>query len=67
MREALAAKNKYKIPGEIVKAEDVKIDQETIKVPVSIEKPRRSSKEAAKKIKKKHDKIRREKKLRNLK
>ena len=53
MREALAAKNKYTIPGEIVKAEDVKIDQETIKVPVSIEKPRRSSKEAAKNIKKK--------------
>ena len=29
MREALAAKKKYNIPGEIVKVEDVKPDQGT--------------------------------------
>ena len=42
MREALVAKKKYKIPREIVIVEDVKTDQGTIKVPVSIEKPKRS-------------------------
>ena len=66
MREALAAKKKYKIPGEIVKVEDVKTDQGTIKVPVSIEKPKRSGKEAAKNIIKKYDKIRQEKKFKKI-
>ena len=66
MREALAAKKKYKIPGEIVKVEDVKTDQRVIKVPVSIEKPKRSGKEAAKNIIKKYNKIRREKKFKKI-
>ena len=58
MREALDVKKKYKIPGEIVKVEDVKTDQGTIKVPVSTEKPKKSGKVAAKLIIEKHDKIR---------
>ena len=66
MREALASKKKYKIPGEIVTFEDVKIDQETIKVPVSIGKPKMSCKEAAKIIVKKYDKIRQEKKFKKI-
>ena len=63
MREALAKKKKYKLPGEIVRVEYVKTDQGTIKVPVSIKKPKRSGKGAAKNIIKKYDKIRREKKF----
>ena len=66
MREALVAKKKYKIPREIVIVEDVKTDQGTIKVPVSIEKPKRSGKEAAKKIIKQYDKIRWEKKFKKI-
>ena len=66
MREALASKKKYKIPGEIVTFEDVKIDQGTIKVPVSIGKPKMSGKEAAKNIIKKYDKIRQEKKFKKI-
>ena len=42
-------KNKYKIPGEIVTIETVKTPHGEVKVPVSIEKPKRSGKEAAKK------------------
>ena len=65
MREALTKKKKYKLPGEIVRVEDVKTDQGTIKVPVSIEKPKRSGKETVKNIKK-YDKIRREKKFKKI-
>ena len=53
---------KYKIPGEIVKLEEVETPEGKIKVPVSIEK----SKKAAKKITKKYDKIRREKKFKKI-
>ena len=53
---------KYKIPGEIVKIEEVEMPEGTIKVPVSIEK----TKKAAKKIIKKYDKIRREKKFKKV-
>ena len=66
MREALDVKKKYKIPGEIVKVEDVKTDQGTIKVPVSTEKPKKSGKVAAKLIIEKHDKIRWEKKFKKI-
>ena len=66
MREALAVKKKYKIPGEIVKVEDVKTNQRTIKVPVSIERPKRFGKEAAKNIIKKYDKIRQKKKFKKI-
>ena len=66
MREARKKKKKYKLPGEIVRVEDVKADQGTIKVPVSIEKPKRSSKETAKNITKKYDEIRREKKFKKI-
>ena len=66
MREALTKKKKYKLPGEIVRVEDVKTDQGTIKAPVSIEKPKRSGKETAKNIIKKYDKIRREKKFKKI-
>ena len=55
------AKN-YKIPGEIVKIEEIETPEGKIKVPVSIEK----SKKAAKKITKKYDKIRREKKFKKI-
>ena len=66
MRTALAEKNKYKLPGEIVKIENVKTDQGTVKVPVSIEKPKRSVKKVAKNLIKKYGKIRREKKIKKL-
>ena len=59
-------KRKYKIPGEIVTIETVEISQAEVKVPVSIEKPKGSGKEAAKKIIKKYDKIRREKTFRKI-
>ena len=49
VREATARKNKYKIPGEIVRIEKVETDQAEVKVPVSIEKLKGSGKEAAKK------------------
>ena len=58
IREATARKNRYKLPGEIVRIEKVETNQGEVKVPVSIEKPKRSGKEAAKKIIKKYDKIR---------
>ena len=64
MREALAKKKKYKL--NVVKTIDVKTDQGTIKVPVSIKKPKRSGKEAPKNIIKKYDKIRREKKFNKI-
>ena len=60
MREANKKKNKFKLPGEIVKRETVETSQGDVKVPVSIEKPR-SSVRAAKKVTKKCDKLRREK------
>ena len=53
---------KYKIPGEIVKIEEIETPEGKIKVPVSIEK----SKKAAKKIITKYDKIRREKKFERI-
>ena len=66
MREAFSAKKKYKIPGEIVKVEEVKTDQGTIKIKVSIEKTKRSGKEPAKNITKKYNKIRQEKKMEKI-
>ena len=62
LREANARKKKYKIPGEIVKIEEFETPQGKVKVPVSIEK----SKNTAKKIIKKYDKIRREKKFKKI-
>ena len=56
--EATARKDRCKLPEEIVRIEKVETDQGEVKVPVSIEKPKRSGKEAAKKIIKKYDKIR---------
>ena len=53
---------KYKIPGEIVKIEKVETPEGKIKVPVSVEK----SKKTGKKIIKKYDKIRREKKFKKI-
>ena len=50
LREANARKQKYKMPGEIVRIEKLKTDQGEVKVPVSTEKPKRSGKEADKKI-----------------
>ena len=58
MREALAKKKKFKIPGEIVKIETIETPQGNVKVPVSIEKTNRSGKETANKIIEKYDKIR---------
>ena len=66
IREATARKNRYKLPGEIVRIEKVETNQGEVKFPVSIEKPKRSSKEAAKKIIKKYDKIRWEKTFRKI-
>ena len=66
LREANTRKQKYKIPGEIVIIKTVETPQGEVKVPVSIEKPKRSGKEAAKKIIKKYDKIRREKMFRKI-
>ena len=66
IREANAKKNKYKIPGEIVTIETVKTPHGEVKVPVSIEKPKRSGKEAAKKIIQKYDKIRRKKTFKKI-
>ena len=62
LREANARKKKYKIPGEIVKIEEFETPQGKVKVPVSIEK----SKNTAKKIIKKYDKIRREKRFKKI-
>ena len=66
IREATARKNRYKLPGEIVRIEKVETDQGEVKVPISNEKPKRSGKEAAKKIIKKYDNIRREKTFRKI-
>ena len=66
LRETNARKKMYKIPGEIVRIEKVETDQGEVKVPVSIEKPKRSGKEAAKKIIKKYDIITREKKFKKI-
>ena len=60
IREANKRKNKFKLPGEIVRIETVETSQGDVKVPVSIEKPK-SSVRAAKKMTKKCDKIRKEK------
>ena len=50
MREALAKKKKLKIPGEIVKIKTIETPQGKVLVSVSIEKTKRSGKEAAKKL-----------------
>ena len=49
LREANVRKKKYKIPGEVVTTETVKTPHGEVKVPVSVEKPKGSGKEAAKK------------------
>ena len=49
LREVNARKQKYKVPGEIVRIETVKTSQGQVKVPVSIEKSNGSGKGAAKK------------------
>ena len=59
-------KNKYKMPGEIVTIAIVKTPHGEVEVPVSIEKPKRSGKEAAKKIIQKYDKIRRKKTFKKI-
>ena len=59
IREANARKRKYKIPGEIVRIEEVETPQGKVKVPVSVEK-------TAKKVIKKYHKIRREKKIKKI-
>ena len=46
IREANARKNKYKIPGEIVRIEKVETNQGEVNVPVSIEKPKGSGKKS---------------------
>ena len=51
---------------EIVTTKTVETPQGEVKVPVSIEKPKRSGKEATKKIIKKYDKIRQDKKFRKI-
>ena len=53
MREALAKKKKLKIPGELVKIKAIETPQGKVLVSVSIEKTKRSGKEAAKKLYKK--------------
>ena len=60
IREANKRKNKFKLPGEIVKIETVETSQGDVKVPVSVEKPQ-SSVRAAEKITKNYNKLRREK------
>ena len=49
LREANVRKKKYKIPGEVVTIETVKTPHGEVKVPVSVEKPKGSGKEASKK------------------
>ena len=39
MREANKRKNKFKLPGEIVRIETVETTQGDVKVPISVEKP----------------------------
>ena len=55
----MAKKWKFKIPGEIVKIEEVETLQGKVKVPVSAEK-------TAKNVIKKYDKIRRENKFKKI-
>ena len=52
-------KKKFKLPGEIVKIETIKIPQGDVKVPVSV--PKKSSQKAAKRMKDKYAKIRQNK------
>ena len=59
IREANARKQKYKIPGEIIRIEEVETPQGKAKVPVSVEK-------TAKKVIKKYDKVRQEKKFKKI-
>ena len=59
IREANARKQKYKIPGEIIRIEEVEAPQGKAKVPVSVEK-------TAKKVIKKYDKVRQEKKFKKI-
>ena len=66
LREPNAKKRKYKLPGEIVTIKTVETPQGEVKVPVSIKKPKRSGKEAAKKIIKKYNKTRREKTFKKI-
>ena len=61
MREAKKRKNKFKLPGDIVKIETMDTPQGEVKVPVSLQKRKVSSLKTAKKITKKYDQIRREK------
>ena len=61
MREAKNRKNKFKLPGEIVKIETIETPQGEVKVPLLIQKPKVSRVKTAKKITKKYDQIRREK------
>ena len=60
IRKANKRKNKFELPGEIVRIETVETSQGDVKVPVFVEKPQ-SSVRAAKKITKKYDKLRSEK------
>ena len=66
MRETPPRKKKYKITGEIVRVETAETPQGDIQVPVFIEKPKGTGKEPAKRIIKKYDKIKLEKKYRKL-
>ena len=50
IRETMAKKNRYKLPGEIVKIETIETPQGQVKVPVSIEKSKKSGNKAAKNI-----------------
>ena len=67
IRQAIALK-KFKLRGEIVTIDTIKTPQEDVKVPVSV--PKKSSQEAAKRIKDKYARIRqnkaKSKKLLNL-
>ena len=67
IRPAIALK-KFKLPGEIVTIDTIKTPQGDVKVPVSV--PKKSSQEAAKRIKDKYTRIRqnkaKSKKLLNL-
>ena len=67
IRQAIALK-KFKLPGEIVTIDTIKTPQGDVKVPVSV--PRKSSQEAAKRMKDKYTRIRqnkaKSKKLLNL-
>ena len=58
--ETMTKKNRYKLPAEIVEIVTIETPQRQVKVPVSIEKSKRSGNKAAKNIIKKCDKIRRE-------